>query len=112
MSGKRPNSIFPASYADRILYSNRKQSLLQPFHREMSAFAGLETDLFSDALQERVAEMARRAELEAAFWKDEIRKIEAYSREQAIRELIDSKKIRQKVSQIDAWTRRLREWTN
>ena len=72
---------FPASYADRILYSNRKQSLLRPFDREMSAFAGVAPDLFSDALKERVAEMARRAEREAAFWKDEIRKIEAYSRE-------------------------------
>lgn len=104
---------FPDSHSRRILYSDRKQCLLPPFDRTMAAFAGLDADLFSAALRERVADMARRAESELAFWEGEIRKIESYTREQAIRELIESKKIRQKMSQIDAWTRRLQsEWTS
>ena len=104
---------FPDSYSHKILYSDRKQSLLRPFNQEMTAFAGLGTDVFYDALRRRMSEMTLRAEREIAFWKDEIRKIESYSREQAIRELIESKKIRQKASQIDAWIRRLQsEWTS
>ena len=104
---------FPDSYSRRILYSDRKQCLLPPFNRTVAAFAGVGADLFSAALRKRVSELTRRAESEAAFWKEEIRRIEAYSREEAIRELIESRKIRQKMSQIDAWTRRLQsEWTN
>ena len=102
---------FPELHSRKILYADRKQSLLQPFNQKMAAFTGLDTTLFSDALKQRTAEMTRRAEHEITFWKDEIRKIESYSREEAIRELLDSKKIHQKVNQIDAWIRRLQgEW--
>ena len=104
---------FPDSYSRKILYSDRKQSLLRPFSEEVAALAGVGTDLFSAALKRRMTEMTSRADREIAFWKDEIRKIESYSREQAIRELIESRKIRQKVSQIDSWIRRLQsEWTS
>ena len=104
---------FPDLYSQKILYSRRKHCLLEPFSRAMAEFAGLDPDLFSGTLKERVTEMSQRAKREIAFWEDEIRKIESYSREEAIRELIQSKKISQKICQIDTWTRRLQsEWTN
>ena len=104
---------FPDFYSRKILYSDRKQSLLKPFDQEMAIFTGFETDLFSAALRQRTTEMTRRGKEEIAFWKEEIRKIEAYSREEAIHELIKSKKINQKIIQIDTWIRRLQdEWTS
>lgn len=104
---------FPHSYSHKVLYADRKQSFLQSFNQEMATFTGLDTALFSDALKRRTAEMTRRAEHEITFWKGEIQKIQSYSREEAIRELLDSKKIHQKVNQIDAWIRRLQsEWTS
>lgn len=104
---------FPASYSRRILYANRKQSLMEPFNQEITALAGLNAELFSSMLKRRIEELTRRGKQEINFWEQELRKIEAYSREEAIRELIKSKKISQKVIQIDTWIRRLQsEWMN
>ena len=41
------------------------------------------------------------------FWNEEIAQIQEYTKEQAISELIKAKKIREKISQIEAYVRGL-----
>ena len=64
-------------------------------------------DMFDVRLNAQAAVMIERGEREKLFWKEEIAKIQEYTKEQAISELIKAKKIREKISQIEAYVRGL-----
>ena len=60
-----------------------------------------------ERLNAQVAAVIERGEREKLFWKEEIAQIQEYTKEQAISELIKAKKIREKISQIEAYVRGL-----
>ena len=98
---------FCETYSHQILHSDRKQNFMRAFDKTVTKLAGLEHAAFTTLLDRRIQEITRRGKQEINFWEEEIRRIEGYSREEAIQELIESKKIHQKIRQIHDWMRRL-----
>lgn len=58
-------------------------------------------------LHGQMAAIIKRGSKEIGFWESEMQKIQMYSREQAVQELIQEKKIPQKIDQISKFIKRL-----
>jgi len=67
--------------------------------------SGLSQDDFDALLLSCIANIRNRGDKEKAYWKTEHDIILSYTHEQAIAELIKSKKIEEKVRQIDIYIR-------
>lgn len=63
--------------------------------------------MFDGSLRKQIEIIIRRGEKERSFWMTELEEVKQYSRERAIFELIKSKKIYEKVAQIDTYIRGL-----
>ena len=73
----------------------------------MLHLTGLSNKLFSEQLSAQITTIIERGVQEKNFWETEIRKIEQFSREEAISELIKAKKIYEKIAQIDTYIKGL-----
>ena len=73
----------------------------------MLHLTGLSDKLFSEQLSAQITTIIERGVQEKNFWETEIRKIEQFSREEAISELIKAKKIYEKIAQIDTYIKGL-----
>ena len=98
---------FCSSYAHEVLCADMKRSLIKKFNSAMLNLTGLSERAFSTRLNAQIAAIIERSDREKCFWEAEMRKIEQYSREEAIRELIKAKKIYEKIAQIDTSVRGL-----
>ena len=98
---------FSEQYSHDVLYAERKNSFMNAYDCQTVNFLHLDWNDFHLSLNNRITEIKHRGELEIGFWEDEIKSIQQYSREQAVRELIEAKKIHQKIAQIRSWIRRL-----
>lgn len=98
---------FCDAYAHRVLCADMKKSFIEPLNSAVLELTGMTRDMFDVRLNAQAAVMIERGEREKLFWKEEIAKIQEYTKEQAISELIKAKKIREKISQIEAYVRGL-----
>lgn len=62
---------------------------------------------FKNQLKQQIVTISERGNQEKLFWQEEVKKIECYSREKAISELIKAKKIYEKITQIDTYIKGL-----
>ncbi len=99
---------FCASYSKNILYSNIKNNFIKEFNSEMLDLVGLDSKLFNNKLKEQAKITIKRSIQEKLFWENEAEKISHYSREKAIKELIKTTKIYEKIEQIDKYVRGLK----
>lgn len=98
---------FSESFSHSVIYAERKRCFMREYDSQAVKSFHLEYDSFRTSLHSRVDELVKRGKQEIGFWQEEIKKIECYSREQAIQELIEAKKIHQKIAQIRSWIGRL-----
>ena len=94
-------------HSHRVLCSDMKNRFMPQFNSDLIQLADLSGEAFLQRLRNQIGVIAARSVVEKDFWQNEIREIEQYSRETAIRELIKAKKIHQKIAQIDNYVRGL-----
>ena len=99
---------FSAEYANRILYSERKRCLIPDLNIFLETLINAPADALSNSLRQRISELAERGEYEISYWLNEIQKIKSYSREEAIQELLEARKIHQKIARIEDCIKGLR----
>ena len=86
----------------------RKKRFIENLCHEMADIAKLDEEKFNKYLETQIPMIKIRGGHEKEYWKEEIKKIKEYTREQAIEELIHSKKIKQKIRIIDSYIKGLR----
>ena len=84
-----------------------KNCFIPEFNATLFLLTGLSGERFKKYLREQIVTISRRGDQEKGYWQEEIEKIMHYSQEEAIRELIKAKKIREKIGQIDSYLRGL-----
>ncbi len=102
-----PLWAFCDTYSHEVLCSDMKKCFIPKFNTTLLELFGLNDALFAKQLKKQVVAIAERGGQEKRFWQEEIKKIECYSREEAIKELIKTKKIYEKIAQIDAYIKGL-----
>lgn len=99
---------FADAHAHKVLFAERKNAFIQDFNQLVLSHLKLGKGAFDTLLRSQIAQIALRGDEEKGHWLDEMDKISRYSREKAIEELIKSKKINEKILQIDTYVRGLR----
>lgn len=99
---------FCDQYSHKIPCSDMKKCFLKPLNETLLQLLSLDKNLLADIFNTQIRTITKRGFQERTFWQDEIKKIEAYTKEEAITELIKSKKIREKIFQIDLYVKGLR----
>lgn len=98
---------FSDTYTHKVLCSDMNKSFLNEFDRSLAEIAGQPVTALQTSFQFQIAAITARSEREKEYWSNEMVKIRAYSRERAISELIQEKKIPQKISQINRFVKGL-----
>lgn len=83
-----------------LSFANRNKCFIADIEKEICEILQIPTERFDDIMQYCVQQTINRGELEISYWEAEILKIKGYTREQAIDELIRSKKINEKIRVI------------
>lgn len=102
-----PLWAFCDTYSHEVLHSDMKKCFIPQFNVALLKQIGLNNELLIDQLKRQIVTISERGDQEKLFWQEEIKKIECYSREEAISELIKAKKIHEKIAQIDTYIKGL-----
>ena len=100
---------FCDDYAHLVPCSDMKKRFLEPFNKILVELLSVDDSSFKKLLDLQIETIAERGILEKTFWQREIEKIESYTKDKAIEELIKSKKIREKMLQIETYVKGL-QW--
>lgn len=92
-----------ASFAVQTLVSDEKRCILPQLNQFILTFTNLPAESLSVLLGSQIEKIQARAHVEKDYWHHEMNIITSYSREQAIEELLNAKKIREKLAQIDSY---------
>jgi type II restriction enzyme len=98
---------FGEDYSHKVIAAERKKCFLEKFNSRLVDVTNLDIGILENVFMEQIVKLSDRAVTEKQFWENEKKKIEGYSKEQAIRELIISKKIDEKIIQIGKYIGRL-----
>lgn len=91
-----------------LAYANREDCFLDKMDLYVMRKIGIDKERYYHLLRHNYTETSIiRCESEIDYWKDKIRMIEGYTKEQAIRELIGAKKINEKIDSILTYKRKL-----
>jgi hypothetical protein len=96
---------FGETYSHNVLVAEKKKCFIGDFDTLLLSSIGQTQTEFDKALALYIRNIVLRGKTEKAYWEDERKAIAAYSREKAIAELIKSKKIDEKIRQIDTYIR-------
>lgn len=102
-----PLWAFCDTYSHEVLHSDMKKCFIPQFNATLLKLIGLSNELLVNQLKRQIVTISERGNQEKLFWQEEIEKIECYSREEAISELIKAKKIHEKIVQIDTYIKGL-----
>lgn len=102
-----PLWAFCNAYSHEVLHSDMKKCFIPRFNATLLELIGLSNELLLNQLKRQIATISERGDQEKLFWQGEIKRIECYSREKAISELIKAKKINEKIVQIDTYIKGL-----
>lgn len=92
-----------------LRFSDRNKSFIANIHKIICQRLCISTDNFLSIMKSCIDKVIRRGESEISYWQIEKSKIEQYTREQAIEELIKSKKINEKIKVIKKYISYLKE---
>jgi len=90
-------------FAHSVLVSDINKNFLPRFNNFLVEFMNTNSKDFINSLNSQIIAIIQRSKSEKSFWFEEIAKINNYSREQAINELIKSRKVYEKLNQIDSF---------
>lgn len=96
---------FGETLSHKVVVAEKKKCFIRNFDAFLASSVGLTLLDFDRVLALCVKDIARRGEVEKAYWENERKRITTYTREQAISELIKSRKIDERIQQIDAYIR-------
>ena len=91
-----------------LSFANRNKCFIADIEKEICGKLRIPNKQFIDLMRCCVQKTINRGELEISYWEAEISKIKSYTREQAINELIKSKKINEKIRVIKKYILTLR----
>ncbi|MBQ8401470.1 MAG: HindIII family type II restriction endonuclease [Clostridia bacterium] len=91
-------------YAEYCVVADKKNCFISTVNNTVLEIGGKEEADFNSFLQRCHINVIERAAEETIFWENELLKIQSFTREQAITELIKSKKIDEKITQIKKYT--------
>jgi hypothetical protein len=94
---------FGEAYSKRIVASEVKKCFINEFNKAFADVVGVRKDVFVEFIDGCRDKIQLRGEIEIEYWMNERNVIEAYSKEQAIGELIAAKKIDEKINQINSY---------
>jgi len=86
-----------------VVVADKKKSFLEDYNQVFLSLLGCQPEDYVNALTEQIPIIIQRGLVEKAFWEKEKSNILKYSRKQAIEELISSKKIEEKIQQIEKY---------
>lgn len=91
-----------------LKFSDRNKCFISNIEKEICNVLNIPIEQFSHLMQHCKQQTINRGELEISYWEAEIIKIQNFTREQAINELIKSKKINEKIKVIKKYILSLR----
>ncbi|MGM9649356.1 MAG: HindIII family type II restriction endonuclease, partial [Candidatus Coprovivens sp.] len=94
---------FSDAYSHEILASDRKKRFIERFNKVLLQSTNLSESKLESLLQTQISTINKRGSKETMFWQQELERINKYSREEAIDELIKTRKIHEKIKQITAY---------
>lgn len=92
-----------AEYAQHCVVAEKKNCFISVINQAVLNVCQKEQDDLSRFLMDCKGSISARAAEETAFWVEERQRIAAYTREQAIAELVKAKKIDEKIAQINKY---------
>lgn len=98
---------FSEEHSRKILKSEEKKCFINDFNNMFVELLNCNDNNFDELLTTQKGVIKERAIEEKEYWQYEIDLIENYTKEQAIEELIVSKKINEKIIQIDNYVKRV-----
>lgn len=91
-----------------LAYANRENCFIDKMDAYVMKKLGMSKDKYYDLLYHNYTGTSiERCDNEIKYWKSEIKIIEGYTKEQAVKELISAKKINEKIDSIRAYKRKL-----
>ena len=98
---------FSETLSHTVVVANRKKCFTNTFDKVLLSVIGQTQTVFDRALAAYIQDITQRGAAEKSYWENERESISTYTHEQAISELIKSKKIDEKIRQIDSYIGRL-----
>lgn len=92
----------------QLSFANRNKCFIPDIQKEICLKLSIASEKFEIIMKDCVNKTINRGELEISYWQSEISKIQSYTRDQAIDELIKSKKINEKIRVIKKYIYSLR----
>ncbi len=92
-----------------LSFANRNKCFIADIEKLICEELKIPTEQFVDLMHYCIQQTINRCEVEISYWESEILKIKNYTREQAINELIKSKKINEKIRVIKKYILTLRQ---
>lgn len=94
---------FSYNYGNNVTYHNLKQCFLPIFNNFLCGFINIPINNFNTFIYNQAIIIKNRGNIEISYWQNEKNNILSYTREKAIDELIKSKKINEKIYQINTF---------
>lgn len=99
---------FCDTLSETTMVSEMKNCFLRRFHITMLSLTDKTIEDFQGSLFRQIETLKARGKQEKDYWIHQMSVIKAYTREQAIQELLSSKKIYEKITQINTYVRGLK----
>lgn len=94
---------FCDKFSRQVLVSDMKNNFLPELNNFLSDFLNIDKEIFNASLNTQIISIIERSNHEKTYWNEEIRRIKNYSRQKAIDELIASRRIYEKLNQINTY---------
>ena len=94
---------FCDKFSRQVLVSDMKNNFLPELNNFLSDFLNIDKEIFNASLNTQIISIIERSDHEKTYWNEEIRRIKNYSRQKAIDELIASRRIYEKLNQINTY---------
>ena len=94
---------FGESYKQVVTVADQKKCYLQKYNKYIAERLDVPENEIMDVLEKQVKKLSARAVREMMYWELVRSDISSYTQEQAVRELISSLKINEKITQIEKW---------
>jgi len=98
---------FSANYAETVVVSKSKRCFIPDYSKFLVEYVGYSISDFAILIDTQIELITKRGNIERDYWENKKNEILSYSCEKAIAELIKSKKIDEKISQIESYIRGL-----
>lgn len=101
---------FSSIHSEKCSVSDSKKCFISDFNLYFCQTIDIEITQFNEHLNNQINVIQDRGCIEKQYWNSEELKIKGYSHKQAIEQLLKTRKIDNKIKQIDKYTKGLKAW--